>query len=198
MTGSHRIGLGLCLLAVVLCGKSAPRVSFAKESSAKIHHSVASKGKANTSENPRGVNPAGFSGKDSDRIDIRITVQPHSPTLKRTTIKPLVRGSPRSYGLSRPEPSAGVVRNVIGVKVPARENPSRLNIPISAHTAVAGRTGNAAVAAPNVKPFVRPTAPNSGAINGTTPIRRGSGPSSIGGSGRAVAGINGTAIRPKH
>src|SRR5271168_3659622 len=105
MTRTHRIGLGLCLLAVVLFSGSALQCSFAKEVPAKIDHAVAAKGKGNASENRKGVNAAGSSGKDSDRIDTRITVQPHGSALKRTTIKSLVPGSPRAYQLSRPEPS---------------------------------------------------------------------------------------------
>jgi len=191
---NRRVVLGLGLSAIIMLDGSAPRVSFAKESPAKTDHPAALKGKGNTDK--KGSIPAGASGKDSDRIDTRITVQPHRPALKPTTIKSLVPGSPRSFRLSRSLPSGGVVRNAIGARVPARENLGGPHFPISVHSPAAGRTGNAVVA-PNLKPIVRPTALNSGAINGTTQIR-GSVPSSIGGPGRAVAGINGTTIRPKH
>jgi len=173
------------------------RLASPRRPPAKTNHPAALRGKGNTGENPKGGIPAGSSGKDSDRIDTRVTVQPHGPALKPTTIKSLVPGSPRSYRSSRPQPSGGVVRNAIGARVPARENLGRPNFPISVHSPAVGRTGNAVVT-PNAKPFVRPPAPNSGAINGTTQMRRASGPSSIGGPARAVAGINGTTIRPKH
>src|SRR5277367_1209265 len=99
--------LGFLLSAAIMLDGSTLRVSFAKESPAKTDHAASLKGKGNNSENPKGVTPAGSGGKDSDRIDTRITVQPYRPALKPTTIKSFVPASPRSFRLFRPEPSNG-------------------------------------------------------------------------------------------
>jgi hypothetical protein len=47
-------------------------------------------------------------------------------------------------------------------------------------------------------PTVNPAASNRPVINGTSLSPRGSSPSGIGGPAKAVAGISGTAIRPRH
>jgi hypothetical protein len=184
--------IGLCLLAVVLLVVTAPRVSFAEESGSAAHDG---------SRPPSGENAAGGAGKsepenkDSDRIDTRITVQPHAPAVRRDEAKELkakvrsrAASNLRPHGSSAPTPSGGVVRNAIGMPValPRRQRAS-IQVVDRPH-----------IQKPNTSPIVSPTASGRGTINGTGLIRPGHAPSGVGGPAKATAGISGTTIRPKH
>jgi hypothetical protein len=62
----------------------------------------------------------------------------------------------------------------------------------------AGRTTNLQrLQLPSI-PTAKPTVTNRPGINGTTLNRLGSGPSGIGGPAKAVAGVSGTTVRPRH
>jgi hypothetical protein len=103
------------------------------------------------------------------------------------------------------------LRNAIGVPLARRESLERRRAErqgapsVMPDRAVADTTTTAAghVERPSVLraatgPSTSPTILNRGAINGTSAMPRGAGSHSIGGPTRAVAGISGTAIRPKH
>jgi hypothetical protein len=115
-----------------------------------------------------------------------------------------------SRRLSRvPQPS-NPVRNAIGVPLTPHENteqrdsahpPPAISHPPAAASVVpgnvSGRVGKSeGVNHPISNPVVTPPA-NGGAINGTGVTRHNVGPPRIGGPTASVAGVNGTAIRPK-
>ena len=177
------------------------------------------------SANPDGSRPparedAAGGGKDADAIDTRITVQPRRPgkrdELREGTMKPL---APRIF---RRRPSAregrdGVTRDAIGLPVTRhdgmeRGNGQRHDVPALGHNPAGAptgfdanasgglaRTGGTAGHPPsNTNPIMKPATLNRGTINGTTIVRPGFGPASVGGPAKLVAGISGTTIRPKH
>ena len=140
MTRTDCASIGLCLLAVVLLDVLAPRASFAEESGSAAHDGAGSKAAAehSGSGSPSGENTAGGAGKsgpenkDSDRIDTRITVQPHGSAVRRDDAQELkakarssARGNLPPHRLSAPDPSGGVARNAIGMPVAPHEDPKR-------------------------------------------------------------------------
>jgi hypothetical protein len=220
--------IGLCLLAAVLLDVAASRIGFAEESGPAAHVGAGSNSSPEPSgsppppgENgPGGAEKSAPENKDSDRIDTRITVQPHGPAVGRDDARQL-KAKVRSWAagnlprrLTAHEP---VGRNAIGVAVAPHENPGRRNghgSPFAVHGPVAAMgTGASASggmvkagAGPGGEKFARPlTAPglaaapvHRGTIAGTGMTRPGASPSPLGGSSKAVAGINGSTIRPKY
>jgi hypothetical protein len=217
MTRTDCASIGLCLLAVVLLDVLAPRASFAEESGSAAHDGAGSKAAAehSGSGSPSGENTAGGAGKsgpenkDSDRIDTRITVQPHGSAVRRDDAQELkakarssARGNLPPHRLSAPDPSGGVARNAIGMPVAPHEDPKRRDGEPSglrpAAPLPAAAAGRPPILKPNAGSIVSPSASSRGAINGTSVIRPGHAPSGVGGPAKTVAGINGTTIRPRH
>lgn len=187
MRNTERARIGLCLLAVALLDASVPRTGFADEAGSGTH---------STSVQPNGVRHDAGELKAKDRSWAHRNFPPRHP--------PAV------------EPSA-VVRNAIGVKVAPHEDSVRGQV-------VAGRLlQNAAVGSPVVGASVRggsaTTASGSGAqgfahpapapglvaapvhrgmIAGTGMTRPSASSSGLGGPAKALVGINGSTIRPKH
>jgi hypothetical protein len=169
----------------------------------------------------KNVNPPVANGGDADGIDTRITVLPRRLGSGRdkvgsaTVVKSIAPRNLLARPMAAPGASEPAVRNAIGVSVVRREGLEQHigeHVSSIAHGAASGAMGVAGTATsrfakaegpierptPNANLFVKPAALNRGAINGTSLIRPGSAPSGIGGPAKAIAGINGTAIRPKH
>lgn len=119
------------------------------------------------------------------------------------------------HGLSKPRTLSPPPRNAIGIAVPRDEAIRRLGIPVfpSVRAPVSGVTGQRAPwgAAEHISPIRRttqsrvavgltlPATPlHRSGIGGPGSVRPGYGLSGLGGPAKLVAGINGTAIRPKH
>ena len=167
------------------------------------------------------VKPSTIGGKDSDAIDTRITVQPRrlggrsAVREGETRRRPLAPRMFQPRRWSAPEGSRQVTRDAIGLPVAHHDgieqgNGQRHDLPALVHDPAAATTGFGANASGglartggpfghplNANPIVRPSGLNPGTINGTNLARRGSGPSSIGGPTKPIAGISGTTIRPK-
>jgi hypothetical protein len=168
---------------------------------------------------PAREDPAG-GDRDADAIDTRITVQPRRLGKRDELREGDTKPRPFARHIFRPrrsESSGHVTRDAIGVPVAhpggieqGREErhdiPALVNNPGAVPTGFGAnasgglaRTGGTPGRPPsNAYPIVRPTALNRGTINGTTIVRPGFGPSSVGGPAKPVAGISGTTIRPKH
>ena len=161
--------------------------------------------------------------KNEDAIDTRDTVLPHRLGNRRDAVeevKALKSVAPRnllgrrtlSHGATE-----GVARNAIGIPVARRDGSEQhvgqhRDFPIGIHgpapaaiganesttSRLAKAQGRIDRGTTSANPIVRPAVSNRGTINGTSLMRAGSGPSGIGGPAKTVAGINGTAIRPKH
>ncbi len=177
--------------------------------------------------NPGGFRPsaredAAGGGKDSDAIDMRIIVQPRRlgkrDELREDDTKPRLF----ARHMFRPQRSAhespgGVTRDAIGLPVARHDGMEqgrgqRRDLPVLGHDPAAAPTGFGANASgglartggalgrpsSSASQIVRPAALNRGTINGTSLARPGLSPSSIGGPGKPIAGINGTTIRPMH
>jgi hypothetical protein len=127
--------------------------------------------------------------------------------------------APRNLlGRRVPSPSASerVAPNAIGVPVPQPGGVQRFNsrpngVGPAGHAPAAdggssavglgkndGRTGSLQRLQLPVIPIAKPTVTNRSEINGTTVNRLRSAPSGIGGPAKAVAGIGGTTVRPRH
>ncbi len=168
--------------------------------------------------NAAAAKPSVPGGKDSDAIDTRITVQPRRLGRRGEEghIKPLAPRVFRPRRLSADEGSGLVARDAIGLPVAPHDGLKgvgpRHHVPALGHNPAGAPTGFGANAsgglartggAPghlplNANQIARPAALNRGAINGTTIVRPGFGPPSVGGPAKPVAGISGTTIRPKH
>ncbi len=139
----------------------------------------------------------------------------------KTSVKPMAHGHLHARPILAPAASERVMRNAIGVAIVVQHEgverhdgerhdfPSAVQSPAARAIGVAGSgTGGLAKAGadfgrqrivhPNAGPTVTATALNRATIGGTGVIRPHSGPSTLGGPAKAVVGINGTAIRPKH
>jgi hypothetical protein len=162
----------------------------------------------------------GAPGKTSPSdIDTRISVQP-----RRLGAKPGMAGaksaigSPLTRRLQRPIPPTPrmpnvPVRNALGVPVQPLANTERRDLnrphapaapagataaPSSAGSRVTRVEGPADHRVPTTNPVIVPPVANRAAINGTGLTPRNVGPPLIGGPKAAVAGVNGTMIKPKH
>jgi hypothetical protein len=164
-----------------------------------------------------GLAPA-HNSKVPDDIDTRISVQPH-PNDGRDkggngklvkSVAPRNLLAPRNLARGA---SAPAMRNSIGAAAIGREGAERYASPRisnSVHSTASGimsvvgnPTGHLANSvpavgrpAPNPNAIIRP-GPLNAKIDGTGIFRPGSGPSGIGGPAKSLAGINGTAIRPR-
>lgn len=173
--------------------------------------------------NAKDVNTAAPGGNNPGDIDTRISVQPRrlgaradEGRSKATLGSPLTRNLHRRL-LSAPRPSDRPVRNAIGIPVAPRLGIERRDgvhpnsiaaphsppavtpvVPGSARGHVTHAEGGVGHRLPNANPIVVPAVPGRGAVSGTGLARRNFGPAQIGGPKASVAGINGTAIRPKH
>ncbi len=158
--------------------------------------------------------------KDADAIDARITVQPRRLGKRDELREGDTKPRPFARHIFRPrrsESSGYVTRDAIGVPVAhpggiEQGRAERHDIPALVNNPGAVPTGFGANASSdfarpggvfghtpaNANRIVRPIVPNRGTINGTTIVRPGFGPSSVGGPAKPVAGISGTTIRPKH
>ncbi len=154
--------------------------------------------------------------KDLGPVDTRITVPPQPRRTDERKQNPPLH-SPTGLRTQPPHtqrPGGATTRNSIGEAVPPSAEPgahapSQGSSPGAAAPTITahGRAGpgNPATAPGNPAPApfhappitVAPEAPRS-TINGTSVARRGNGPSGIGGQAKPLAGINGSAIRPKH
>ncbi len=162
--------------------------------------------------------PSASGGRDSDGIDTRITAQPRRLGRRDEVghTKPLAPPVFRPRRWSAHEGSGLVTRDAIGLPVaphdgleevgPRHDVPALGHNPAGAPTAFGAnasgglaRTGGTVGHPPlNANRITRPAALNRGTINGTTIVRPGFGPSSIGGPAKSAAEISGTTIRPKH
>jgi hypothetical protein len=148
-------------------------------------------------------------GSGNNAIDTRITVQPRPalklpPKVSVTTIPPNARNL---FHQSSPREIASPVRNATGILVStpqAAKTPIVGSPPTAAYgsaigaaphavaTAVPGTARQGAASIVHVSPVS-----NSSVITGTGVTRPGAGAGVIGGPAKNVAGINGTAFRPK-
>ncbi len=173
------------------------------------------------------LNASGAGGYDPDGIDTHMTVQPRRLGGKRDEVGDakikftlLAPGSLRPRRLSKLGTPDRMMRNAIGVPL-ARHGglerrdgehhdfPTVVRVPAAGATGVAGsgtaspataegRVDRPTILRANASPILSPVAPNRGTINGTSLNRPGFSPSGVGGPAKQVAGISGTAIRPKH
>ncbi len=176
MARERNLRIGPYLLAAVLLGASAIEASFAEE----VHR--------------------------------------HALKNMHTGVRPGTLRNVHARPIPTPGASDRVVRNAIGLPVvqhverrdgERHGSPSLVQSPPAGVVSAAGSgTGGLAKAGadfggqrivhPNAGPRVTATALNRATIGGTAVIRVGSRPSGLGGPAKAVSGINGTAIRPKH
>ncbi len=190
--------IGSYLLAIVLLGASAMQASFAEEAR------------------------SGARGRDGSALPVEPAAQSRHLGGRRNDVGQVeTKFRSRPSGAHHPRPlsatgaSDRVVRNAIGMPVAQgaerRESehhdfPSVVPSPVAGAVSTPGNgVGNLAKAEGGPGGIVRPApipavtaiALNRGTINGTSLVRRGFGPSGVGGPARAVAGISGTTIRPK-
>lgn len=239
--------IGLCLPAVMLVATLTMQPGFAEEAhsgaqaadgskpsvdmggsqpSSNESSQGAAKGSAN-SPDVGGVNSsdagakAPDTGKNSDPIDTRITVQPHRPggksgkaaEAKAKAESPALKNPHRRTFLAS-RTSDRTVRNAVGAPLAQHENTGRLgehhNFPNVVPSPAAKSAVATAVAKPNsglvrpsvlqlnASPTVTPISSNRGAVNGSNLGHPGSGPARIGGPAKTVVGISGTAIQSPH
>jgi hypothetical protein len=186
------------------------------------HHSGgrSDAGKVQGRETPPTADAPAKDRANTGDIDTSITVQPHRPHVRpgqAAQVKAKI-APPAAVNLRRPTSPAPapIIRNAISAPVAVhaggeRRDATHLDAALSGHGA-AGPTGSAGFAADrfaktegrierpasNVNPIAAPAAPHRATVNGTGLIRRTVGPAALGGPATATAGINGTAIRPKH
>jgi hypothetical protein len=160
-------------------------------------------------------------------IDTRISVQSRRPTKRpdkigdvKIVVRPgaLVNFRARHH-TSAPGAIGGIAKDAIGLPMANRGvtqgpnavahqgPPSAAQISVGTAGGIArnaaGSLANAGAGGPQVAPrgagpIGTATATNHAAINGTGLTRPGYGPGTVGGPAKAVAGINGTSVRPKH
>jgi hypothetical protein len=148
-------------------------------------------------------------GSGNNAIDTRITVQPR-PVLKlplRPSVATIPPNSRTLFHQSSPREIASPVRNATGILVStphAAKTPIVGPSPTAAYGSAIGSAPHAvAIAVPSTARqgaasivHVSPVS-NSSVITGTGATRPGAGAGVIGGPAKNVAGINGTAFRPK-
>jgi hypothetical protein len=168
--------------------------------------------------------PAGSGVSSVGGIDTSVSVQPARPSRKPTgESHPKKTETPHTLGVRdhrrTPEPSAigGPARNAVGLAVdaptkslePARQGVGAQGLAPHAFNGVAKNAiGSSAKvdALTHVPDTVHQSLSaalpkisiNNSAINGTGMTRPGSGPGTVGGPARTLAGISGTGLRPKH
>jgi hypothetical protein len=228
MSESH-LRIGVYLLAIALVLSALPvRTGFAEDVDATHNNRNVANPSAETgsAQTPSGEDAASASaGKDSDDIDTRITVQPHSVNgkpgkagnLKAKPNAPIVKNlHRRTFSASRA--STRTLRNAISVPITSHQGMERsLSEHIGAPSSLRGHASGTGVpgtetfgsARSEVEPARRspaqaigggiggPTSLNRG-VSGTSLSRPGASASGIGGPAKTVAGINGSAIRPSH
>jgi hypothetical protein len=172
MARNGGLRIGLCVLAIALLGAAAIEPGFAEEVGSSAHGGSkpfgVAKGKAESSAT-RNFHRRMFSASGA---------------------------------------STRTERNAIGVPILQHESTVRHD---GEHPGITGdAAGNGGLAktedglgrptalTPSAHPHDRSIAPNRGVIDGTAMTRPGRSPSGVGGPAKAVAGINGTTIRPKH
>jgi hypothetical protein len=172
-------------------------------------------GASDRGETPKDTGPSAPAAKDSSSVEPSFEPSRRLDKSKNrlggdnATVKPNLsrRLSPRP----QPQPP-NIIRNAIGVTLPARENAERRDVahpspaapqaPPAAPSAIPGGAAARLGATektnhPIPSPVVAPPAAGRGAINGTSMTRRSVGPPRIGGPTASAAGVNGTTIRPK-
>ena len=228
----------LCLLAVA--SATAPQVAFAEEAQAKSDHQAAPEGKGEAAkgdhgskgDHGKGEGPTGRDANspqpkagESDRVDTHIDAHIDSDTRRlplrrdddrgqRAKTKSFPDSNARLHHPPAAPVSGPVVRNSIGVALPAREAVAHPNGPAAAQPPPVTQAPPASLA---VAPIATPKAVGVGtnrthasatpsitvpiahgsAISGTGLAHHGTGPSQIGGPAKSVAVINGTAIKPR-
>ena len=177
---------------------------------AKVDSRQREQGKGDDAKTPR-VDGLGPGHQTDEAIDTRIGMPSRhvdggrdkigSAKARARLLQPWRRATPGRFDQG--------LRNAIGVPLARREGlerrraerrgaPSVMPDPAAAGTTAAGHVDRPSVLRAATAPSASPTILNRGAINGTSAMPRGAGSHSIGGPTRAVAGISGTAIRPKH
>ncbi len=160
--------------------------------------------------------------QETDRTDMRTNTEPYAPLSRREgdrgqlpKLKSFRYGNARQHRWSVGHASEPAVRNAIGVAVPPQEtathldghvSPGIVQMPpgspgVSPATGIGiprpgGPTPNRLTHVP-VPPVVISPAARAGTISGTGLVRRGSGPSQVGGPAKSVAVISGTTIKLK-
>ena len=211
--------IGRYILAIILLSASASYPGFAKESDA--HHAarpsvttraakpiirMPHKMDADSKGKGVGVGPAakGANPNDAhprDTIDAGTTAlsprRTHESDKARNAATALKIGVPGN-SQTRHMPAAGapnpVARSAIGLPIAPRENlnpgaSERLHLP-NPNTANSGRPNPGAITTAGVW--------GPGKIDGAGLIRPARAPTGLGGPAKAVAGINGTTLRPKY
>jgi hypothetical protein len=176
------------------------------------------RGRTEPGATEKGLDTGAPGATNPSDIDTRISVQP-----RRLGAKPdkaagkTAIGSPLARRLQRQIPPTprmpNVPVNALGVPVQQRANTERRDLsrpyapaapagataaPSSAGSHVTRVEGPADHRVPTTNPVIVPPVANRAAINGTGLTRRNVGPPLIGGPKAAVAGVNGTMIKPKH
>ncbi len=148
--------------------------------------------------------------RDSGPVDARIAPPARHNDSRFSVRDPksrfkIVGSGPRPRSATGHTPIGHVTRNSIGLAVPPQPNkPDRDSKPAAPFVAPAANAPSVSAAAVKVEPTVEHTIAahpnasaspvNGSAIGGNANIRRGSGPPSIGGQTKIVAGINGSTI----
>jgi hypothetical protein len=197
------------LLAIALVGASAMQSGFAKAHHA---HRAAAKGDGVATAQPsiaKDANPSASQAKDASDAAVGAEPSPAGVTADkagRATIN-AKSAAPASYQVRRlavPGPSDTVPRNSIGVAVAPQKSATAdrgENLKAAAPAPVAAARGFADHFGDHDAmslPVATASIPNRGKIDGTDLIRPSVAPSGLGGPAKALAGINGTTLRPKH
>lgn len=141
MARADWMGIGVCLLAVVLFEATAVRGSLAEEAPAKSEHQPAAGGGVGKPEGgptnsagqqtgqERSQDKGSEPGQESDRSDTRIAVEPHGPpTLRedgkgpKAMLRSFTHGNGQTHQRLATRPSGPVVRNAIGIVVGPHDN----------------------------------------------------------------------------
>jgi hypothetical protein len=162
------------LFAALMLGASAPDASFAAEGGSAGSHAAAKVGKPIAPRNLLGwrtLSPGATERAAPNAIGVLV---PQPPGILRPNSKP------NGVGPAGQSPAADGDRGLVGLgKNDRRANGlQRLQLP--------------------TLPIAKPTVANRPEINGATMNRPRSAPSSIGGPAKAVAGVSGATIRPRH
>ncbi len=216
------LGLSLYLLAAVLLDASAARTSFAEEGHAKSDQKSDQKSDHQPAHNTEGGKdehgagegdhrPARPDGNDHDRVDTHVGVEPNGPIRRdaakdvRERLKSFTHGNLRQHRVLAP-PAGGVARNAIGATLPPHEVGHVT--PMVVHGPAAAPGLGIGANSPNAKPsngfhpipapgvIVAPV--NRATIAGTSMTKPSTNSSGIGGPAKAVAGINGSKIKPHY
>jgi hypothetical protein len=215
-------GSRIVVLAVVLFAASAVQSSIAKE--ARLHgarhagatgEAAASKNGAVVTKKAGPANGASSAAtKPSDTIDMGVTnLTPRlaqAPDRSPKETPSLKIAKPQNFPAFRPALSIAAGRNAIGQPIarPATPPSDGRRPGFAAKTSVAGFDSSGAATAgealgasnpgrQNFRPPASVIAPSRGKSDGASVIRPSPARSGIGGPATTVAGINGTAFRPK-